>query len=234
MLPDNTQVLNDVEELAAVACHFIVAAARAAIRQSQVFRLVLAGGRTPRRVYELLALTEQEQDWASWEIFWGDERCLPVDHPERNSSMAYRAWLAQAAIPGRQIYPIPAEFGAAKASAAYAETIRDKLPFDLLLLGMGEDGHTASLFPGRAAAGGLTIAVHDAPKAPAERVSLNYSLLRECRMQLVLVAGAGKASALAAWQAGEDLPIARAARSDAALLLDRACLGSRGVSQGEV
>lgn len=228
MLPTDTRILNDAEAVAAEACRLIAEAAREAISERGVFRLVLAGGNTPRRAYELLAetLAENTQDWGAWEIFWGDERCLPADHPERNSRMAQDAWLAGVSIPPTQIHPIPAELGAMAAAAAYAETLREKLPFDLVLLGMGEDGHTASLFPGRAMASGLTsgltIAEHDAPKPPAERVSLNYSALRDCRRQLILVSGAEKKSAIGAWRAGGDSPISRAAKGEATLLLDQA------------
>ena len=90
----------------------------------------------------------------------------------------------------------------------------------LVLLGIGEDGHTASLFPGRKAQAGAVIAVHDAPKPPAERVSLNFETLRACRQQIVIATGSEKAAALAAWQHGQNLPIAQAVRHDACLLLD--------------
>jgi 6-phosphogluconolactonase len=221
MLPHDTRVLADAEAVACEAASLIAAAAVEAIRRHQVFRLVLAGGSTPRRAYQLLA--ETAQDWAAWEIFWGDERCLPADHPDRNSRMAHDAWLAHVAIPEQQIHEIPAELGAEAAAAAYAETLRDRLPFDLVLLGMGEDGHTASLFPGRASESAtLAIAVDNAPKAPAARVSLSAAALGRCMAQLVLVTGSGKVAALAAWRAGADLPIARAVRCDATLLLDEA------------
>ena len=221
MLPADTRVLADPAAVAAEACRLISAAAAAAIAQRRIFRLVLAGGTTPGRVYQQLATTAQQ--WAAWEIFWGDERCLPADDPGRNSRMAQTRWLDHVAIPATQIHPIPAELGAAEAAAQYAETIRDKPPFDLVLLGIGEDGHTASLFPGRKAQADAVISVHDAPKPPAERVSLNFETLRACRQQLVIVTGAEKAAALAAWQHGQNLPIAQAVRRDACLLLDNLC-----------
>ena len=221
MLPADTRVLADPEAVATEACHLISAAAAAAIAQRRIFRLVLAGGTTPGQVYKQLATTAQQ--WAAWEIFWGDERCLPADDPGRNSRMAQTRWLDHVAIPATQIHPIPAELGAAEAAAQYAETIRNKQPFDLVLLGIGEDGHTASLFPGRKTQAGAVIAVHDAPKPPAQRVSLNFETLRACRQQLIIVTGAEKAAALAAWQHGQNLPIAQAVRRDACLLLDNLC-----------
>lgn len=217
MLPANSTVLPNAQAVAAQACRIVVAEAEAAILDRQVFRMVLAGGATPRRTYEILA--GMSQDWSAWEIFWSDERCLPTDHPERNSRMARDAWLSRVAIPARQIHPMPAELGAVRAAAKYAMLILDQPPFDLVLLGMGEDGHTASLFSANGDRSPV-IAVHGAPKPPGERVSLNFQTLRACRNQLVLVTGAEKSSALRAWQQGENLPIAQVVRSDACLLVD--------------
>lgn len=218
MLPADTRILNNAESVASKACELIAEAAKEAINKRKVFRLVLAGGSTPQRTYELLAATKQE--WGAWEIFWGDERCLPIEHPGRNSRMASQCWLHHVAIPAQQIHPIPAELGAALSAAKYAEVILEKQPFDLVLLGMGEDGHTAGLFPGGPCENSAVVAVFDAPKPPSERVSLNFQTIRACRQQLVLVTGAEKAGALAAWRQGKSLPIARAASTKACLLVD--------------
>ena len=218
MLPVDTRLLADPEAVAIAACHLISAAAAAAIAQRQIFRLVLAGGTTPGRIYQWLATTTQQ--WAAWEIFWGDERCLPADEPGRNSRMAQMNWLDHVAIPAAQIHPIPAELGAARAAAEYTKLVVDRQPFDLVLLGMGEDGHTASLFSTSADPIAPVIAVHAAPKPPGERVSLNFETLRACRKQLVLITGAEKSPALFAWQQGAQLPIAHAVRNDACLLAD--------------
>jgi 6-phosphogluconolactonase len=218
MLTVNCKILPKSEDVAAHACRIIIAEAEAAILERQVFRIVLAGGNTPKRTYEMLA--GMAQDWSAWEVFWSDERCLPPDHAERNSRMALDIWLLQVAIPARQIHPIPAELGAARAAAEYTSLIFDKQPFDLVLLGMGEDGHTASLFSTNGDPIAPVIAVHGAPKPPSERVSLNFQTLRACRKQLVLVTGAEKSSALLAWQQGANLPISHAVRSDASLLAD--------------
>lgn len=228
MLPVDTRILADPEALASTACRLIGDAAQEAILQRGVFRLVLAGGNTPNRTYQRLATTRQQ--WAAWEIYWGDERCLPADHPQRNSEQAQRAWLAEVPIPPGQIHPIPAERGGAAAAAIYARLIGDRQPFDLVLLGMGEDGHTAGLFPSAADDCAAVIAVHDAPKPPAERVSLNFHTLGAGRQQLVLVSGGEKAAAVAAWQQGEQLPIARATSSHACLLLDAPASRSAGIA----
>ena len=218
MLPVNCKILPNAEDVAAQACRIIIAEAEAAIRERQLFRIVLAGGNTPQRTYEMLA--GMAQNWNAWEIFWSDERCLPADHPQRNSRLAHSVWLSHLAIPARQIHAIPAELGAVRAAAEYTMQILDQQPFDLVLLGMGEDGHTASLFSTSSDHIAPVIAVHGAPKPPSERVSLNFQTLRACRKQLVLITGAEKSPALFAWQQGANLPIAHAVRSDACLLVD--------------
>ncbi len=218
MLPVNCKILPNPEEVAAQACRIIIAEAEAAIRERQVFRLVLAGGDTPRRTYEMLA--GMAQDWRDWEIFWSDERCLPAGHAGRNSRMAQDVWLSRVAIPAGQIHPIPAELGAARAAAEYSKLVIERQPFDLVILGMGDDGHTASLFSTDGDHLAPVLAIPKAPKPPGERVSLNFQPLRSCRQQLVLVTGAEKSAALFAWQQGVSLPIAHVVRNDACLLID--------------
>ena len=200
-------VFADADTVAAQAARRILQAAATAIAERGRFRIVLAGGRTPEAASRLL--TDADTDWTSWDIYFGDERCLPVDDAERNSRMAARALLDTVPVPAANIHPIPAELGAEAAATAYEDVVRTALPFDLVLLGIGEDGHTASLFPGQQhPAERLTHAVHDAPKPPPDRVSLSAHALSETRGVLVLVTGAGKRAAVQGWRAGEPLPIA--------------------------
>lgn len=192
------------------ACDFILAAANSAISARGAFSVVLAGGNTPRPIYRLLR--EASTDWLAWHVYFGDERCLPPADSERNSRMAEDAWLGQVDIPAAQIHPIPAERGAQAAADAYSTALATVGIFDLVILGLGEDGHTASLFPGGDWAGLKTpppaIAVHNAPKPPPERVSLSPQRLSEARAVAVLVQGQGKRDALEKWQAGAALPVA--------------------------
>lgn len=181
-----------------------------AIQQRGVFHIVLAGGNTPRQLYA--ALREQDCDWARWQIWFGDERCLPADHPERNSLMARQVWLDHVSLPLQHLHPIPAELGAERAARDYAHLLAQVPEFDLVLLGLGEDGHTASLFPGHdwgmTSASPAVLAVHHAPKPPPERVSLSAWRLAWSRRVLFLVTGSGKQQAVSAWRSGSALPAA--------------------------
>jgi len=183
---------------------WIAAAAREAVAARGAFRLVLAGGETPRGVYEELRAIDT--DWSAWQVWFGDERCLARDDPRRNSRMAEAALLSHVPIPPERIYVVRGERGAEQAAADYRAAIAGAAEFDLVLLGLGEDGHTASLFPGddwgEAPDAPDVLAVHAAPKPPAERVSLSARRLGMTRGALFLVAGAGKREAVAAWRAG--------------------------------
>jgi 6-phosphogluconolactonase len=198
-------------ELAQLATARILSAAREAIAARGVFHLVLAGGSTPRRVYQ--ALRHAGADWAHWCIWFGDERCLPPDHPERNSRMAGEVWLDHVAIPAAQVHVMPAELGSFAAAQAYAGALSETGDFDLVLLGLGEDGHTASLFPGHDLGEAVdapdALAVSDAPKPPPERVSLSARRLSRSQRTLFLITGAGKRDAVIAWQNGQAIPASR-------------------------
>lgn len=185
----------------------VLAAADRAIRARGQFHLVLAGGDTPRGAYRRLC--EASAAWSGWHIYFGDERCLPPADPARNSCMAGAAWLDRVAIPATQVHPIPAEAGAVQAAQAYAGTLRTVGEFDLVLLGLGEDGHTASLFPGhewgRAPASADVLAVLDAPKPPPQRVTLSAARLSRARQVMFMVSGEAKHRALADWRAGKNI-----------------------------
>ena len=197
-------------ELEQAAVLAILHAAQQTISQRGAFHIVVAGGTTPRRVYE--SLREADADWAAWHVYFGDERCLPPEHAERNSRMAALAWLDHVAIPAEQIHPIPAELGAEIAASNYAQIVHGIELFDLVLLGLGEDGHTASLFPnhewGTTPATPSAIAIHNAPKPPPERVSLSAYRLSSARQVMFLVTGESKRQAVQDWRSGVDIPAA--------------------------
>lgn len=195
-------------ELEQAVMRTILDTAQAAITQRGAFHIVLTGGTTPRRLYEMLR--EAHADWAAWHVYFGDERCLPPQHAERNSRMANLAWLDHVPIPRSQIHPMHAELGAEAAASAYARTLQALGSFDVVLLGLGEDGHTASLFPGHylgdAADAPTVIAVHDAPKPPSERVSLTAQRLSAARQVMFLVTGEAKRQAVKDWRDGVAIP----------------------------
>lgn len=198
--------LSDLVERTSAA---ILRLAEDAIRARGEFLLVLAGGTTPQRIYRQLA--RAAADWVHWKIYFGDERCLEPDHPDRNSMMASSAWLAEAQRSGARVYPIPAELGPDEGAAAYRAVLHNVGTFDLVLLGLGEDGHTASLFPnhewGQADRDPTVLAVQTAPKPPPERISLSAARLSHARQVLVLASGPGKIPAVSGWRAGAHLPI---------------------------
>ena len=145
-----------------------------------------------------------------WHIYFCDERCLPSADPARNSRMAGETWLDHVFIPTLQLHAIPAELGAVQAAHAYDETLRAVGEFDLVLLGLGEDGHAASLFPGQewgtAPGSPDALAVFDAPKPPSQRVTLSAARLSRARQVMFLVSGEAKHRAIADWRAGKDIP----------------------------
>ncbi len=177
-----------IEELIAAALHE---------RGRALF--ALAGGTTPAGAYRLLS----PPTWAGVELWFGDERCVGPTDPRSNYLMVEQALLGHAE--GARVHRIEGERGAEAAASAYARLLLERvgppLPLlDVVLLGIGEDGHTASLFPLAPAlsAGAVAcVAVHDAPKPPPDRVSLSLEVLRRARATILLAAGAGKAVALA-------------------------------------
>jgi 6-phosphogluconolactonase len=198
----------DRTALNVAAAEFILAGAAHAITARGVFHIVLAGGATPREVYGLLR--ERSTDWSAWRVYFGDERCVPVDDPERNSSMALATLFAHVSVAHEHFYAIPAERGARVAANEYAALLARVPTFDLVLLGLGEDGHTASLFPGmdigQSADAPAVLPVFDAPKPPPERVSLSAARLSRTHQALFIVSGASKRAAIQRWRAGVDIP----------------------------
>lgn len=190
--------------------------------------VLLSGGETPRRLYRLLARTEYP--WADVECFFGDERCVPADSELSNARMAREELLHL--VPAR-VYPID---GARCDAEGYEALLRrrfgDELRFDLALYGLGTDGHTASLFPGRPeleVADRWVVRVPDpAWPPPVPRVSLTLPALSAARVGVLLVAGRDKREALRALLAGEDVPAARLVPGRLVVVADREALPTTG------
>lgn len=169
--------------------------------------LVLAGGRTPVALYR--ELHRRDLPWASLEIYFGDERCVPADDPESNYRAARDALLAHVSIPSGQVHRMHGE-ERGQGAAAYGHCLPEH--FDITFLGMGEDGHTASLFPGSRAleSDERVMFVDDSPKPPPERITLGLAALSASRRVVFIVTGANKADALAgAVETGSRLPVSR-------------------------
>ena len=192
-------------ELARTAAGMIAAASLISIAQRGVFNLALSGGSTPGPVYELLA-ADGEIDWSRCNIFLSDERCVPPDHAESNYRLVRETLLDRLPHPPALVARMAGELQPQAAARAYEQTIRETIPadetgipqFDLILLGMGDDGHTASLFPGSRALQitDRLVAADYVSKFDAFRLTLTYPLLNAGRHVLILVSGASKAATL--------------------------------------
>ena len=200
-------ILPDPAALAAAAADQFVQLAQAAVEKNGRFSVALAGGSTPQGTYRLLAQPPRKAlvDWSSVHVFWGDERFVPPDNPDNLWRMAQETFLADVPIPAANIYPMPTVGLTPEAAAAqYAQTLTDffapgPVRFDLILLGMGDDGHTASLFPGKPSLREtkLVVSVQNAPKPPPTRLTLTYTAINQAANVLFLVTGKDKATAVA-------------------------------------
>jgi 6-phosphogluconolactonase len=204
----------DGDALAAAAAEQVGRALSEAVAERGRFHLVLPGGSSPRGL--LLELRDRRLPWQVMHLYLTDERCLPPGHADRNDLIFDELLLPFVPLPAANLHRIPAELGPEKGAREFAELLRHVPPFDLVILGMGEDGHTASLFPGSAALDDESpaIAVFDAPKPPAERVSLGLQRLLDARERMAIAMGAGKRAVLQRIQEGEEFPVTRA-RPDA-------------------
>jgi 6-phosphogluconolactonase len=218
----NLKIHDDAEALGKAAAGLTETAAREAMEARGIFHLVLAGGRTPRICY--MHLRDMDIDWLKVHVWFGDERCLPVDDPGRNDRMADEVLLNHVSIPVNQIHRIQAELGPERAAEVYALLVGSTV-MDMVHLGMGEDGHVASLFPGHPTLADPrpVVPVFDAPKPPPERVSLGFPVLNAARQKVFMVTGAGKRHALHRIMSGESLPAAMV--QDALWLVDRRAAG---------
>lgn len=198
-------VYRDFDEAAKAAADFIAQNIADCIQRNGICHVVLPGGSTP--VTCLGYLADKALPWEKVHWYPGDERCLPSGHAERNDVMLEKYFWSR--LTPANAHPIPAELGADQAAEIYREQISAIESFDIAFLGMGEDGHTASLFPHNDALHDMraVVPVYGAPKAPAERVSLSSSTLSRARCRVVLVAGAEKAGIIARVKKGETLPI---------------------------
>jgi 6-phosphogluconolactonase len=203
--PDMIRTLPDPESVCREAAVLFTRQAKLSIARRNRFAVALSGGETPRRLYEMLANPPFRDDiaWDKTHIFWGDERCVPADDPRSNALMARKTLLDHVSVPPDQIHPILCHEKPAKAAEQYRDLLYDfffgEPPIlDLILLGLGRDGHTASLFPhaeilkDRA---GWTASIY-LKEQDMHRVTLMPAVINRARMVVFLVSGNSKASAL--------------------------------------
>jgi 6-phosphogluconolactonase len=203
---DKLRIYQNPETVAEAAADYIFQQINRCVADKGVCHVVLPGGTTPARCLELLA--EKPLPWAHVQWYPGDERCYPVGHAERNDTMILEKLFSQSTQYTDNFHPVPAELGPERAARKYTALLDKAGRLDLVVLGMGEDGHTASLFPGNAALDDQhsAVAVYNAPKAPDERVSIGLTALRNAAERIVIATGDNKSAALAELQNGAALP----------------------------
>jgi len=197
----------NVDELARSVANVVIESAQEAFKERGVFHWALAGGTSPQRCYEMLR--DAPLDWSKVNVWFGDERCLPVGVEGRNDLMASEALLNHVVIPAANIHSMHAQWGAEEAAELYNERLATMDALDLVLLGMGEDGHTASLFPNNPAllSDDLAVAVYHSPKPPSDRVSIGYKTIKAARKRVMMVTGEGKRDVFERLCSGESYPI---------------------------
>lgn len=234
-------VYPDPAALAQGAAQYFAERAREAIGHHGVFRVALSGGNTPRATYETLATPpyRDDVDWRHVEVFFSDERFVSPDSPDSDFLMAQEALLSKVPLVDGAVHRIPTvDVSPGESAALYTRTIREAFKtgppetprFDLILLGLGPDGHTASLFPGTEALSdaGSLVAANFVQTLQAWRITFTYRLIDAARCVTFLVEGQGKASILSEVLSGADLPAAHVSPTDGAIVwvIDEAA-GSR-------
>lgn len=214
-----------VDDLPGAFAERVIGAYRS--RPDDLFSLALSGGGTARPCYERLAADSTDvMDWLSVNVYWGDERCVPADHPDSNQLLGRQALLERVGA-ANAVYPMNCDEG----PDAYQLRLGEMGKLDVIHLGMGPDGHTASLFPGSGALDadpGQLVARNEDPSGrnPYPRMTLTFSGIARSRLVLFTVAGASKRDALRAVMDGADLPAARVTADEVVWLVDREALPS--------
>jgi 6-phosphogluconolactonase len=210
------RIYDDYDALSRAAAALFTECAREALQDRQNFRVVLSGGETPARMFALLADSplREEVPWSRLQVFWGDERCVPAEDPRSNAGRARRELLDRVPLMDDRIFPMACEASPAKAALAYEAQLQRLFGgqpprFDLLFLGLGSDGHTASLFPDSDLLGEPHRWVREVPTGSGDpdRVSLTPVLINQAALVAFLVSGEKKADTVRAVQQGPRQPL---------------------------
>jgi 6-phosphogluconolactonase len=228
----------DAESVAVRAAALIARRLADAVEQRGAAHLALSGGTTPARTYELLAASPI--DWSAAEVWFADERCVAPEDPDSNYRLAAEALLGPAALEPERVHRMRGELGPDEGAAGYADELRGRLApdsgppvLDVVVLGIGPDGHIASLFPGArelaAGEGAVCLPVRDSPKPPSERITLSLAVLRAARSCLLMATGHAKADAVAAMlgEATPHVPASLLRRERLTVVLDDAAAPCR-------
>jgi 6-phosphogluconolactonase len=204
---DKLRIYPGSEQVAQAVADYLCLQITVCVKQKGFCHVVLPGGSTPARCLEILA--EKSLPWKNIHWYPGDERCYPVGHAERNDTMINAKLFSQQISASKNFHPIPAELGAEQGAENYAALLDATAGMDIVVLGMGEDGHTASLFPGNVALDDQrsAVPVYNAPKAPEQRVSIGLTTLQNAAECIIIATGENKREALAKLKQGEVLPV---------------------------
>lgn len=244
-------IFPDEHELSRAAASHIALIAEQAVRKRGIFFVALSGGSLMKIVGDGLKSLQLSAgiDWLSWNVFWADERVVPQENRDSNFMAARENFLRFVPIPAGQVFPVDTSAGALEGAKQYASTLSrimnaDGAPprFDLILLGIGEDGHTASLFPGRRALEEkkkLVIPVFDSPKPPLERVTMTLPVINSARHVVFIAKGPGKAPVISDLfgdnKSRERFPVemVRPCEGDLRYFFDSAAASGLGVAKGK-
>ena len=206
MLKGNWSIFENIDKLSMQVADDILDVAKISIKSTGSFKIVLAGGKSLIPTYKILS--HSNADWSRWHIYIGDERCLPLKNKERNDHNINIIWLNNSPIPKKNIHFIRAELDAKQAAWHYETTLKEVKNFDVTLLSMGEDGHTASLFPGHQYDNKRDVVIiNNSPKKPKQRISLSYSRLNQSNKVFKIISGSLKCNAVRQWLNNIQLPI---------------------------
>lgn len=205
----NFKVYKTAEAVAQAAADYLLQQIKSCVKKKGQCHVVLPGGTTPTRCLEILA--DKSLPWENIHWYPGDERCYPIGHSERNDTMILDKLFSQQETARNNFHPIPAELGPEQGAETYAALIDASGGMDIVVLGMGEDGHTASLFPGNVALDNQhsVVPVYNAPKAPDERISIGLNTLKNAAECIVIATGKNKRETLEKIKQGTVLPVAQ-------------------------
>jgi 6-phosphogluconolactonase len=206
MLDKNWAVFRNIDDLSQQLANDILRIAKQSIKLSNSFKIVLTGGRSVVNLYKILRCSKS--DWSKWNVYIGDERCLPLQNKGRNDYVINDVWLNNGLIPKKNINFIKAELGGENGAYNYEKVLKSVVNFDIVLLSIGEDGHVASLFPGHYYDDNKSVVFErNSPKFPKERISMSYSRLNQAENIFKIVSGISKKDAVESWLQERSLPI---------------------------